>query len=107
MAEFYIRNGDLLPAIEVTLYRDRKVANLTGATAVTLNYRPKVGGAVVTKTGAFVGALTDGKVKYAWAANDTDTAGEYEAYWRVTYVSGEQESFPNNGFFTMAFTEDL
>lgn len=107
MADFHIRKGNRLPAIEATLYRDRKVADLTGANAVALLYRPKLGGALVTKTGAFVGAPTGGKVKYAWAANDTDTDGEYEAYWRVTYASGEQESFPNNGFFTMAFTEDL
>ena len=62
---------------------------------------------MATKTAAFVGALTAGTVKYAWAATDTDTVGEYEAYWRVTYASGEQESFPNNGFFIMAFTEGL
>lgn len=107
MADFHVRTGNRLPAIEATLYRDRKVADLTGASTVHLIYRPAAGGAIITKTAAFVEALTGGKVKYAWAANDTDTVGEYEAYWRVTYATGEQESFPNNGFFTMKFTENL
>ena len=110
MADFHIRKGDLLPAIESPLYRDYgspvgvKAADLTGAIGATLVYRPK-SGAWITKTGEFVGALTGGRVKYAWAAGDTNTAGVYEGYWRITYASGETESFPNNSFFTMAITE--
>lgn len=107
MAEFHIRSGDLLPAIEATLYRDHKVADLTNASSVVLRYRLKTGGPVITKNAVFSGALTGGKVKYSWLAGETSTVDIYDAYWRVTYVSGEQESFPNNGFFTMAFMEDL
>lgn len=107
MSDFHIRTSNRFPAIETTLYRDRKVADLTGASAVHLIYRPAAGGAQVVKAAAFVGALTGGKVKYAWAALDTNTVGDYVAYWRVTYSTGEQESFPNNGFFTMKFTADL
>lgn len=107
MADFHIRNGDLLPAIEATLYRDDKVADLTNASGVTLLYRLNTGGIVTIKTAIFSGALIDGKVKYSWLAGDTATIGLYEAYWLITYVSGEVESFPNNGFFTMKITSGL
>jgi hypothetical protein len=107
MSDYHIRADNLLPEIEATLYRDRKVANLTGATSVELIYRPKAGGTVITKTGSFVGAMTSGVVKYSWISGDTATVGDYEAYWRVTYAPSVYESFPNNGFFTFSITENL
>ena len=107
MSDFHIRVGYLLPELEVTLYHDRDVADLTNATGVELRYRLKSGGAVTVKNAAFVGARTGGKVKYAWVTGDTDTVAVYEANWRVTYQGGKTENFPSDEFFTIKVAADL
>lgn len=105
MADFHIRKGDRLPAIEAQLFADDVAVVLSGA-SVELRYRPVDGGVVVTKTAAVSDAAL-GKVKYEWAANDTDTAGVYAALWRVTFADGRKASYPNQGFLRFAITDDL
>lgn len=105
MADFTIRKGDRLPAIQAQLLDGETPVTLAGAT-IELRYRPVAGGTVTAKTAAIVDPLT-GTVKYEWAANDTDTAGVYAAAWRVTFADGRKSSYPNVGFFKIAVTDDL
>src|SRR3989338_2836568 len=105
MADFHIRKGDRLPAIEAQLFSDDDAVVLTGA-SVELRYRPVNGGTVVVKTAAVSDAAT-GKVKYEWGSVDTDTAGVYEALWRVTFADGRKASYPNQGFIKFAVTDDI
>lgn len=106
MADFNIRTTNRLPAIECELYEDDKPADLTTATLVQLRYRPKTGGAVIVKTAEIV-AAKPARVRYAWAANDTDIAGVYIAAWRVTFSGGRTADYPNQGGFHIAMTNDL
>lgn len=94
MADFFIRKGDRLPAIEAELLRRGQVADLTLASSVQLIYRPEAGGAVVTRTAQIVNAKL-GTVKYDWAAEDTATVGIFLAYFQVTWPGTVLESFPN------------
>lgn len=105
MADFSIRKGDRLPAIEAQLFDGETPVILTGA-SVELRYRPVNGGTVIVKAAVIADALT-GRVKYEWAANDTDTAGVYAAAWRVTFADGRKASYPNVGFLRLAITDDL
>lgn len=106
MADFNIRTSNRLPAIECELFEADKPADLTTATSVQLRYKPKTGGAVIAKSAEIV-AANPGKVRYAWAAGDTDTAGVYIAAWRVTYSGGRTADYPNQGGFHIAITNDL
>ncbi|MDO8706429.1 MAG: hypothetical protein Q7J84_15930 [Sulfuricaulis sp.] len=94
MADFFIRKGDRLPAIEAELSRQGKVADLTLASSVQLIYQPEAGGVVVTRAAQIVSALL-GTVKYSWAAEDTATVGIFLIYFQVTWPGGILESFPN------------
>lgn len=106
MADFNIRQSNRLPALECELFEDDQPADLTTATAVQLRYKPKAGGAVIVRTGQIV-AAKPGRVRYAWAAGDTDTAGVYLAAWRVTYTGSVTADYPNQGGFHIAITNDL
>lgn len=106
MAAFEIKKGDRLPAIESTLTDAAGAAiDLTNATAV-FAFRLNSGGAV--KTGA--ATVTDaaaGKVKYSWAAGDTDTVGVYAAEWRLTFTGGVEMTVPSSGFLYFTISDDL
>ena len=51
----------------------------------------------VRRRGAGAGSqagATLGKVTFAWQAGDTDTIGEHNVEWRVTFPSGKKATFP-------------
>lgn len=108
--DFTIRKGDVLPAIAATLNNTvagvDTAADLTGAT-VQFIYKPRLGGTSVTRTATIVGAPTLGKVTYQWIAADTATAGEYNAYWRVTFSGGSIGTYPNGSYNLIKVSESL
>lgn len=77
---FTIKQGDRYPDLEITLVdNEGNPLDLTPFQSVFLVIAPCVSGrrivdmAPMTKKTPF----TDGKVVYGWAANQTDTSGEY------------------------------
>ena len=108
MANFYLRQGDILPPIVATLLDDvGSPVDLTMATAVTFKMRRLDETALTVDA---YGEITDaeaGIVSYAWQAGDTDEpAPEYLADWLVTFPSGVQ-SFPNPDVITIDITPSL
>lgn len=106
MSHFQIKQGATGPTLRVTLYgsvdpitKAKIAVNLTGAT-ITMRMKSKEGGPLVISNGAvaIVGDPLDGTIEYDWQAGDTDTVGEYDVEWVVTYAGGDVQVFPIDGY---------
>lgn len=113
MADFTIKRGDRLPTIVATLYDAAGAAvNLTSTTVVFLMTDVTADMGSTPKVSAVATPDADqttnrGRCEYAWATDDTDTAGRYRGEFEVTFSSGKKETFPNRGYLLIAVVEDL
>ena len=96
---FNIKQGNRLPTLRVQcLDGDGVGVDLTTAVAQTFSMRHSDTGVVkVTPSACTIVGTTDGIVDYAWAAIDTDTAGDYEGEVTVTFAAGKASTFPGLG----------
>lgn len=96
-ADFFLTQGDLLPAIKAQLRNpDGSIPDLNGA-QVWLRWRNQDDDPTAAVLG--VATITDlafAQVQYNWAAGDTDRAGVLLADWLVQNQSGAPESFPDD-----------
>jgi hypothetical protein len=113
MADVWIKNDDTAPVVRATLTDGQGTpADLNGAT-VRFIMRPIRDSMVVVSAAADNdqnGTGTDGTlgyVSYTWQAGDTTEPGGYYAEFEVTYAGGEIETFPNDGYLTVAILDDL
>jgi hypothetical protein len=107
MSTFYIKRGDTSPAIRYVLKPATVV--LTGAT-VQFQMRPKRprgAAAVIDAAAVVVTATGTPTLEYAWQAGETDSAGLFDAEFKVTYADNEVETFPNDDFITVKVSEDI
>jgi hypothetical protein len=103
--DFFLKRGDTSPVLEFVL---DPLTNLTGATVVFNMRLPGAASAKVSRKAVqVVSPATDGKVRYVWAAEDTDTVGTYSAEFEVTYQDGSVETFPNADDITVHIRQDL
>lgn len=109
MADFIVKQDDRREPIERTLKGSDGVAvNLTGSTVRFLMRGPVPGSSTLkVNTGATIVDAPTGKVRYSWAAGDTDTQGLFEAEFEVTFGDGTRQTFPNDGFISVLVAEDL
>lgn len=49
----------------------------------------------------------NGTVQYAWQAGDTDTAGDYDVEFEITWNDGGVETVPNDSYLTVRIVDDL
>lgn len=110
--DFAIGQNDTLPSIQATLYIGGLAVDLTQALGVEFVMAPAVNGvpsgAPKVDTDAAVASAASGVVRYDWAVGDTDTAGDYVAKWRVTWIAGgKTQSFPTVGYHTITVEPDL
>lgn len=102
-----IKRHDTAPAFTATLRDAAGVAvNLTGATARFLMRDPR------TRTLKVNGAMTitdaaGGRVSYAWATGDTDTAAKYQVEVEVTFADSTIRTFPSDGHHDLHVVKDL
>lgn len=107
MADFTIKKGDRLPVIQATLKDSSGTAvDLTGATVRFHMARPDKT-VVVDAAAVVLSPATDGRVEYQWGASDTGAPGDYLAEWEVTFQSGREQTFPNDGYLTVRIVEAL
>lgn len=104
MLKFTIKRGDTSPALRFLLLPE-DVA-LTGA-KVRFQMRPRGGATVIDRAAEVVTPFQPAIVAHAWAPGDTDNTGRFEAEFRVTYLDGSTETFPNLGFIEVFVTEDV
>ena len=108
MADFSIKSNDRLPVIKATLNTAGAPVNLTGATKVDFIMRSKgPTGSLKVNSPAVVVDPTGGIVRYDWAVGDTDTPGNYEAEWEVTWGDGKPQTFPTTSYHDIEVRADL
>ena len=105
---FYIKQNDTRPELDVFLRDDKdRTINGTGAT-VKFNMRNASDNTVKVNNGSVTTvSSTSGRVKYSFSAADTDTAGNFDGEFEVTFVGGQVETFPNDGFIKVIITDDV
>ncbi len=105
---FFIKQNDTSPALEAFLQDSRgRPVNVTGATVVfhmrlASDLTVKINGASVT-----ISSATQGHVSYTFTAANTDTAGNYEGEFQVTFSDGSIETFPNDDYIKVIITDDV
>lgn len=104
---FHIKQNDTRPIMAATLIDgDGNVANLDGAT-VLFKMRQAGETTVKVNASAAIADATKGKVTYTWSAADTNTVGEFEGEFEVTYAGGGVQTFPNNKYIEIEITDDI
>jgi hypothetical protein len=130
LADFTIKTDDTRPEFAVVLKDQDGVMDLSGVASCRLILK-KTGTTVtgscttLTLTAAIAAGLasdtdpdtgdewtvgelaTECVVRYPWEPADTSSAGEYEGEVELTYGVDLIETVPNDGYFTVAFVEDL
>jgi hypothetical protein len=104
---FIIKQNDTSPALLARLVKpDRTAADVSGA-AVLFHLRNKRNRNTVLIAPAAVVDGPTGVVRYDWAVGDTQTAGDYEGEFQVTYVDTTVETFPNEGYMEIIIPAEL
>ena len=104
---FNIKQNDTRPIISATLIDgDGSIVNLDGA---TVSFKMRQAGQTTAKVNASatVADAAKGKVTYTWSASDTDTVGDFEGEFQVTYAGGGIQTFPNNKYIEIEITDDI
>lgn len=100
--DYVIRQGDFGQAIIATAESSAGAAVLITGATVDFVAKPISGGSAIVDTGANnldVGSnSTRGQMSYTWQDGDTDDPGLYLGSWKVTYTTGEVQTFPNDGY---------
>ena len=97
---FEIRKGDRLPPYLVdALDKDANPIDLSGQTAIVFSMRDR--STNVLKISQVAGSLEEGgdgatfnRMRYDWQATDTDTVGQFEGEFELTFSPGVKRSFP-------------
>lgn len=107
-ASFYIKQNDTAPSIEVVLTDSNgKARSMANASQVRFNMSTEGGTNVITGgIGSIVNA-SKGIVAYEWNTGDTENPGVHNAEFQITYVNGQIETFPNNGYIKVIVREEL
>jgi hypothetical protein len=110
MDPFVIKQNDTMPYLEATLSDDNGPVDLTGA-SVKLAMKPlaRCGqtSALKFKKAGVVVTPASGVVRYQWGAGDTDTAGNFQAEFEVTFADGGVRTFPSTGYIPVTVTPEL
>ena len=105
---FYIKQNYTRPELDVFLRDDKdRSINITGST-VKFNLRNSSDNVVKIDNGSVTTvSSTAGRVKYSFTAANTDTSGNFDGEFEVTFVGGQVETFPNDGYIKVIITDDL
>lgn len=98
---YYVKQGDTLPTLDVTVVSDTdgSVVDLSAATSVVFRMRSvnaKPSGAFKVNAAAAFVVKAAGTMRYTWQVGDTDTPGSYAGEFVITYPAGVQ-TVPTRG----------
>lgn len=104
-----MRTGDTGEPLTIRVKNksDRKIADLTGASATLLVYLVNDDSTETVKVNnaACVVDSDAGEVTYEWQTGDIDVPGEYNVVFTVTYSGGVVESYPRGGNIRLLVSE--
>lgn len=106
--KFYIKQDDTLPELNATLLDADGVA-IPLLTVSSVRFIMSFGPGQPEKVNA-VASIVDasaGTVKYAWDTGDTDTVGEFQGEFQLTFQNGTILTVPNEEYITIIITGDL
>lgn len=104
MASFYLKKGDLLPALQVTLKdQDGNIEDLTPASGV--NFRFSLPDGTKLDRAATIADAVNGRVSYTWQSGDTAYVGEIEGEFVAT-IGGKPKTFPSADYVDIVITEN-
>lgn len=104
MADYTLKQHDTFPSFDATLTDSLGAAiNLTGSTVRVY----MSSGATLINGSCTIVSPTAGTVTYTWVTGDTNTIGDYNVEWEITYGSGAIETVPNDGYKTLKIIADL
>ena len=115
MTDFYIKQNDRLPALVAVLTEppsggEAKAIDLTKAEKVQFVAREKAASdptAAKIKSDCEITNAAAGEVAYNWGATDTDTSGEFNFEFEITWEPGKTESVPRKGYYLLDIEDDL
>jgi len=94
---FKIGQGVTEPVLQGTLRRENDTSyDISTATAVFRMWRADTREVVIDDAAAVIVSTT--QLKYVWQAGDTDTAGDYEGVFIITYAGGGTEVAPGGAY---------
>jgi hypothetical protein len=93
--------GNRSPSLTDTISIDGVAFDLTGC-SVKLKMRAEGSSTLKVDTAAVIVTAAAGTVRYDWASNDVDTAGDFLFWWEVTLPSAKTQDTPE---FEIVFLE--
>ena len=109
MADFYIKKGDLLPAI-VAVLKDENGAVIdlsTGVDSVAFHMVKQGSETVAVDEAATITDGPNGEVTYLWSGTDTDDDGSFFGEFEVTWTGGKTTTFPNYRFLDIKIRGEI
>ena len=108
MSDFDIKQNDTLPKLIANLKNsDGTAINLTGATILHKMKNINNGGGFKVNAVVTITAATLGTVQYDWIAADTDTSGEFNSEFEITFSGGAVQTVPTIGQISIKVHDDL
>lgn len=109
MADHYWKQHDTAPSCVFSftdLNGNVPPGDLTGA---TVKFIMKASGAGSPKINAAATVVDAPSWTFGYSpiSADTDTAGDYQGEFEVTYSSGKKQTFPDPGYLDILITADL
>ena len=104
MLKFTIKRGDTSPALRFVVLPEG--VSLAGAT-VRFQMRARGGPTVIDRPAQIETVFAPAVVVHRWTPGETKEAGRFEAEFRIIYLDGSVETFPNLGFIEVFVIEDV
>lgn len=110
-ADFYIKQRNVSPALEVQLLaNDKSPIGLENA-RVRFKMEQSTGGSVEFEKPAKIIDKQDGRVAYEWDRDDTAAPGQYRGEFVVDFDGGSpfqtDETFPSKDYLSIIVDESL
>lgn len=110
---FQIKSGDTRPAYLTDLtddFGDPGAAPIDLTLATEVNFLMRLHGSTGSpeiRSPMTIADAVNGTVQYAWQAGDTDTPGDYDVEFEITWSDGGIETVPNDSYNTVRVVDDL